>query len=82
MSPTQCAGFHAVWGCSLGISWAELFPFNQLMGSLGVGMAATLLPTEAATGEGVGTSPSPWGARDQEAWELEWKNYRIIFMRL
>lgn len=49
------------------------------MGSLGVGMAATLLSTEAATGEGVGTSPSPWGARDQEAWELEWKKLPHYF---
>ena len=40
------------------------------MGSLGAGMAATLLSTEAATGEGVGTSVSPWRAGNQGAWEL------------
>ena len=33
-------------------------------------MAATLFSTEAATGEGVGTSLSPWGAGNQGAWEL------------
>ena len=42
-------------------------------------MAATLFSTEAATGEGVGTSLSPWGAGNQGAWELGWKKLPNYF---
>lgn len=60
---------HAVWGCSLGVSWAEVFPFNQLMGSLGAGMAATLLSTEAATGK-VWERQLVLEGQESGAWEL------------